>query len=63
MAPLNETFNDFKTSVGSNGEGYLEFPDIKGDKKGKQYSGHYQCVAESEYGYATRSFNLKIEGT
>lgn len=59
---IAKVFPELKTSLGSNGEGYLEFPKLDSNED-KRYSGKYQCNAVNSVGKAEKIFKLKVTGT
>ncbi len=59
---ISAVFPELKTSLGSNGEGYLEFPKLDSIEE-KRYSGKYECNAVNSVGKAEKIFRLNIEGT
>lgn len=58
--PVSEVFPELKTSLGSHGEGYLEFSLISDGDKGKKYAGEYRCVAGNRVGKVERIIKLDV---
>lgn len=59
---ISEVFPELKTSLGSNGEGNLEFRKLDSNED-KRYSRKYQCNAVNSVGKAEKIFRLNVAGT